>query len=168
MRTAAPLAGAALALSAPAAADQPRGVPASTVCSLSARVCATRGPSAVTVWRKGPGGARQDLWRAPSRGETFQVADDGRSLVEVQPWANLVDSDAGPETVIFFFHRPGARPVPVRLGDMIRNVAALPRTVSHRSWARSFGYDGRGHFQIDTAEGRRILLDPATGRPARG
>lgn len=93
------------------------------------------------------------------------VADDGRSFIEVQPWANLVEPDAGADTVIFTFHRPGSTPVYVRLGAMIRNVSALPATVSHKSWARTFGYDGHGRFQVDTVEGHRIRFDPATGRP---
>lgn len=156
---------ASLALGTAAMADQPLAVPATTVCSSSGLVCATRGPAGATVWRKLRGGTKKMLWRAPTRGTNLRVADDGLSLVDVQPWANLVERDAGPGTTIFTFFRPDGPPVRVSLGDMIRDIPALPRTVSHRSWARTFGYDGRGHFQVDTVEGRRILFNPGTGRP---
>lgn len=155
------------AVGTPALADQPLGVPPSTVCSLSGSVCASREATGVAIWRKLPRGVRRPLWRAPTRSANFQVADDGLSLVDIQPWANLVEMNAGRGTTIFTFYRPRAAPVSVTLGQMIRNVAALPRTTSHRNWARTFGYDGLGHFQVDTVEGRRILFDPRTGRPVR-
>jgi hypothetical protein len=85
--------------------------------------------------------------------------------VEVQPWANLVQPDAGPDTTMFTFFRPGHPPVRVKLGEMIRDVAALPRTVSHRRWARTFGYDQDGRFHVRTIENRHIIFDPRTGHP---
>jgi hypothetical protein len=153
-----------LALTTRAMADEPLAVPQATTCSFSGSVCATRDAATVIVWRKLANGHRKTLWRAPGAGANLQVADDGLSLVEIQPWANLVERSAGPPTIILTFFRPDGPPVRVRLGEMIRNVAALPLTVSHRRWARTLGYDGRGHFQVDTVEGRRILFDPQTGR----
>lgn len=118
----------------------------------------------MTVWRALPAGRRRTLWVAGTRAARFEVADDGRSLVAVQPWANLVEANAGPATTMLTFYRPNAAPVPVSLGEMIRDVPALPRTVSHRHWATMLGYDGR-YYIVDTVEGRTIRFDPHSGRP---
>ena len=150
-----------------ALADAPLGPAPAVTCSLSGRVCATREPArgTVLVWRKTAGGQRQPLWRATTRGSKLQVADDGRSLVELYPGSNLLDAAAGPDTTVLTFHRPNQAPTRVALAQVIRNPAALPRTVSHRRWARAYGYDGRGRYLLETVEGRQLLFDPQTGRP---
>lgn len=157
----------AMIMAVPAHADAPPAPAPMTICSLSARICATREPArgTVLVSRRSPGGQSRPLWRAPTRGQNLQVADDGRSLVEFYPGSNLLELGAGRGTTVLTFHRPGVPPVRVTLGEVVRNPAGLPRTTSHRQWASTYGYDGRGHYLLETAEGRRFLFNPQTGRP---
>ncbi|PSJ40465.1 hypothetical protein C7I55_09005 [Sphingomonas deserti] len=153
------------ALSAPAQA--PLAPAPATTCSLDGRACVSRDPGgrAASVWRRGPRGARMSVWRASITSPRLAVADDGRSLVEIYPGLNLLNPGAGPDTVVFVFHRPGTRPVSVRLREVIADVDRLPAASgSHRQWARAYGYDGRGSFVLLTAEGRNVRFDPATGR----
>ena len=151
-------------LDGPAWADQPPGIPSPTICSLSGRICATRSATGVTVWRKLPRGRQQPLWRVRPKGTRLFVADDGRSIVDFYNGANLLALDAGPRTVMLTFHRPGRTAVRVSLGQIIRDISGLRRTVSHRSWASSFGYDAGGRFVVNTTEGRTFTFDPLTGR----
>jgi hypothetical protein len=153
-------------LAAPVLADAPLAPAPAMVCSLKASACAMRAPDgrSAAVWRKGSGGARLSTWRATIASPALQVSDDGRSLVEIYPGLNLLDPDAGPETVVLAFHRRGSAPVCVRLRDVIARPAALPATVSHRQWARAYGFDGAGSFLLLTAEGKSVRFDPVTGR----
>ena len=158
---------ATLLVALPARADAPLAPMPATICSLKGSACATRatdGRSAI-VWRKGPRGARLSAWRAAIASPALQVSDDGRALVEIYPGLNLLSPEAGPDTIMLAFHRPGLPPVRVRLRDVIARPSALPATVSHRQWASAYGFDGRGSFLLETAEGRSLRFDPATGRP---
>ena len=52
----------------------------------------------------------------------------------------------------------------VLLRDLVAHPEDLPRTVSHRQWARSFGLDERGSYVVETAEGRRIWITLPDGQ----
>ena len=152
-----------------ALADVPLVPAPATTCSLGDSACALRtadGHTAV-IWRRGAHGARLDVWRAAIVSPRLLVADDGRSLVELYPGLNLLDGAAGAATVVLVFHRPGSRPMPIRLGDVIDQPSRLPATASHRQWARTYRYDGRGSFVLMTAKRRSIRFDPATGEVRR-
>lgn len=156
--------------SAPAWADAPPAAPAATVCSLSGEVCATREPASrsTVVWRRLPRGGRATLWRAGVLPVNIQVSDDGRTLVELYPGSNLLDARAGPGAVVLTFHHADRAPATVRLDQVIARPEALPRTESNRLWANAYGFDAAGRYVLETAEGRRFLFDPATGRPIKG
>lgn len=107
------------------------------------------------------------MWRAPNTTSNLHVADGGIALVEFYPGANLLDAQAGPTTPVLRFHRMGLPPVTIRLAQVVARPGALPRTISHRHWARSYGFAGR-NFVLETTEGRRFSFDPASGRAVSG
>ncbi|WP_420138367.1 hypothetical protein [Sphingomonas sp.] len=149
-----------------AGADAPPSPSLATVCSRANRTCATLAGDhrSALIWRKGAGGKRLPLWKTPVDSPRISVADNGRSLVEIYPGLTLLDRSAGPDTVVLVFHRPRAIPVRVRLSEVVARPAQLPKTISHRQWARGYGFDDTGSFVLDTVEGRHIRFDPATGK----
>lgn len=161
---------AGLAWTGPAVADAPLAPPEQTVCSLGGKVCATREPdqASTLVWRKDGKAGRTDLWRVPILPDRVEISDDGQVLVELYPGLNLLALDASADTPVLVFHRQGRAAVTIRLNQVVAQPEALPQTVSHRQWARAYGFDGRGRYVLETAEGRHFLFDPKTGQPVEG
>lgn len=105
--------------------------------------------------------------------ETF-IADDGRGLVRIGPWASLPME----EELAVAFYRDGQEIRRYVVGDLVENEQALQRTVSHYTWQiREVGLPKliRGNqFQLRTIENRVVTFDvrsgdminPAVGRPA--
>ena len=150
----------------PATADAPRATASGVVCSLNGRFCAFRTRDARSVEiRRHTGKSMLKFWRANVVSPRLLVGDDGRSLVEIRPDLNLVDQWANACTIVLIFHRADSTAAPLRLRDISIDPARLPITISHRAWARAYGYDGRNSFIVETHDGRRLHFDPATWRP---
>lgn len=95
------------------------------------------------------------------------LADDGRHLVTSYDGYNLIPVDAKPDLVLLEFFDGPKSIKRITLGDIIRDTPHLHRTISHLRWGNSIGFDADGRFCVETAEGRLLKFDPATGRLAK-
>ena len=50
------------------------------------------------------------------------------------------------------------------LRKFIVDFESLPRSMSHRVWAESFGLDEHDRLAVNTKEGRAFLIDPRNGK----
>ncbi len=148
-------------------ADQPLTRPEAVVCSASGRYC-LHGPPLqpnLSMFRMEQGQA-SPLWTAPGAAARYMVAEDGEHYVLTPPGQDMLTQAPGqadPGRVMFVFYARERELARVTLGQLIRNVPQLPRTVSHLRWARSFGFAPDGKFVIRTEENREFTFDPATG-----
>jgi predicted SnoaL-like aldol condensation-catalyzing enzyme len=53
----------------------------------------------------------------------------------------------------------------VKLGDLLKDQSSLKRTVSHCLWGSYLGLDAKGHYVVETVEGRKLVFDVTTGKP---
>ncbi len=92
------------------------------------------------------------------------LADDGRHLVTSYSGYNLIPVDSKPDLVLLEFFDGPKSIKRVTLGEIVRDMARLRRTVSHLHWGMSAGFDAEGRFCVETVEERRLKFDAATGR----
>jgi hypothetical protein len=88
------------------------------------------------------------------------VGDDCRLLGIGYPGQNLLSlGDRDAATPVMTFHRDGAPMRVVRLRELYPDLVALRRTVSHWSWQRGSGWDGR-RWTVHTVDGRMLTFAP--------
>jgi hypothetical protein len=104
------------------------------------------------------------LWRIDGwySFETF-IADDGRGLVRIGPWASKPLADE----LAIAFYRDGQEVRRYTVADLIDDPESGQRSVSHYRWQkREGGYPrltGDNRFALQTVEGRVIEFDIETG-----
>ncbi len=149
-------------------ADAPRTPPdmAEQSCSLNKRFCLLRaersGP--LRLFEVAPSGRRTPRWETRDSASGFMIADDGEHWVSLQEDANLLRLDAPETSVMLTFHRRGEMIARVMLRQVIEHPNDLPRSVSHRIWARAYGFE-KGVFILHTAESAEFRFDFHTGKP---
>jgi hypothetical protein len=62
---------------------------------------------------------------------TVLVSDDGRTLVVVDDWSNR---QPGPELDVLVFYRNGSLLKKYSLGDLLKDISNIERSVSHFQW----------------------------------
>ena len=166
-----PMVGAALTtfavmVSAPGTArtDSPQPAVEKTFWSTNRRFFAVTEPKehVTTVYRVAPGKKEEKVWSMYGWFAFATLADDGEHLV-VDCWGELIRLDYDKRQVMLYFFKRGELINYVRLDQIVRGNSKLPRTVSHYYWGSSRGLDQAGRFVVETADGRRILYDVATG-----
>lgn len=116
------------------------------------------------AFRVNPDGTREFLWKVEQwfSPQTF-LADDGRSLVRMGPWAAL---PASAELAVAFY-RDGREVRRYVVADLIDDTSSLVRSVSHYMWQSNLsGYPllrSDGKFLVQTVEGRVLAFDVLTG-----
>jgi hypothetical protein len=116
-----------------------------------------------TAFRVRPGAEPEKLWEMPGWFPVVALSDDGEYLVVGQPGNNLIDLDHAPDVVILSFFRRGVLTREVRLPELVPDASALQRTMSHYEWGSHLGFDDQGHYRVQTADGRVVAFDVATG-----
>ena len=91
------------------------------------------------------------------------LSKNGRYLVRMGPWASSPSNEA------FSFFADGKLLKTYKVEDIVRDVAALPHTVSHFEWEKNTGLDdAAGTFNASTLEGGDFIFDLATGEIREG
>ena len=151
------------ALAVPRAhANAPQPPPADHVVRSPNGRCAARaevGAAQVTISGRAPGGEAVS-WTVPGWHRVLLVGDDCRLLGVGYPGQNLLalgDRDAA--TPLMTFHRDSGPVRVVRLGELYRDLATLPRTASHWSWQRGSDWDGN-RWTVHTVDGRVLTFAP--------
>jgi hypothetical protein len=86
------------------------------------------------------------------------LSKNGKYLVRMGPWASSGSNEA------FSFFADGKLVKTYKVEDIVRDVAALPHTVSHFEWEKNTGLDdAAGAFNASTLDGGDFVFDLATG-----
>lgn len=143
-------------------ADRPPSPPKQMeqFCSTSRSVCAhvDRRAGRTTVQSSN---ATTVPWSIATAPPAIALADDGRTLVEIYRPGGLLEAGDNAATVLLIIRNHEKEVRRVTLSDLILNPDRLPRTVSHRQWARVAYLDPRGEFVVATPEGREIRVTAA-------
>lgn len=151
--------------------------PAHHVCSLNGRWCVERQPGSssrtqaetVRVIECGSEKKGTTSWSTSFRViGSLAVTNDGACVIDLATSSNLLPLDQKPDAPAFAFHCKGSAARVLSLKQFIADFESLPRSVSHRVWAESFGLDERDRLVVNTKEGRAFLIDPRTGKLIQG
>ena len=165
--------------SLPVAADTPPEPKA-----LAQRACSLNGRWCVDWQAASPGRARVETVRvteqpAEKKANTgwsasirilgsLAITNDGACVIDLATSSNLLPRETKPEDPAFVFHCNGSTARVLSLGQFITDFESLPRSTSHRVWAESFGLDEHDRLVVHTKEGRKVLIDPHTGKAVQG
>ena len=75
----------------------------------------------------------------------------------------MVGLDANENTIILTIWKNGHKSSEIKLGQILKTIGSLERTVSHYHWGINKGFIYSGEFEIETVEGKRVLVNPETG-----
>lgn len=152
-----------------ALADAPLPPPDAAVkrCSPNGRFCLSRaqGSQLLKLHTVDATGRREKQWEVRNIARFFEVANDGEYWVEIFDGATLLPLNVPDTAVMLTFHRRAETIARVELRQLVQNPKKLPRTVSHRLWAHTYGFDQKGRFTVKTAEAVEFLFDASTGQP---
>lgn len=91
------------------------------------------------------------------------LSKNGKYLVRKGPWASSPSNEA------FSFFADGKLVKTYKVEDIVRDVAALPHSVSHFEWEKNTALDdAAGTFRVSTLEGGDFIFDLATGEIREG
>jgi hypothetical protein len=123
------------------------------------------GKSTIVYRRRKP--HDEELWRMPHWYLTAFLSDDGEYLTTGYPGNNLLDLDCAASTPMLQFYRRGTLVKTVALGEILRSLKSLQRTVSHFAWGFYRGHLSLHTVAVDTLEGNRLSFDVTTGALVR-
>ena len=150
-----------------ALADSPLVPPrVKEVWSPNKQFCAVMKPKAMTttVYRIDKDGRRARSWAMHGWFRVANLADDGEHLIAGHDGVNLLPLGVTKNEPMIRFFRRGELIKTVRLGELLKDLSHLQRTVSHYFWGDYLGLDKRGRYVVETVENRRLAFDISTGR----
>jgi hypothetical protein len=89
-------------------------------------------------------------------------------VIDLATSSNLLPLEKKPDDPAFVFHCKGSTARVLSLRQFIADFESLPRSITHRVWAESFGLDERDRLVVNTKEGRAFLVNPRTGKLIQG
>jgi hypothetical protein len=107
---------------------------------------------------------KQERWSVSGWERSFDIADDGDHLVVCYSGLNLLPLDYKPEWTMLRFYRRRELVREWTLRELVPNLAALRRTVSHYHWGACQGFQADGSYQVVTVDRGKLLFDVTTGR----
>jgi hypothetical protein len=149
-------------------ADKPLSPPdVQEVWSPNKQFCAVMDPqpATTTVYRIESDGKRTKQWSMPGWFRVAHLADDGEHLVVGHGGINLLPVNVTKDEHMIEFFTKGKLVNTVTLGELLRDQSSLKRTVSHYLWGNYLGLDEKGHYVVETVEGRKLVFDVTTGKP---
>lgn len=99
---------------------------------------------------------------------SLAVTNDGACVIDLATSSNLLPLEKKSNDPAFAFHCKGSAARVLSLRQFIADFDSLPRSISHRVWAESFGLDERDRLVVNTKEGRAFLINPHTGKLIQG
>jgi hypothetical protein len=149
-------------------ADTPLPPPAmKEVWSPNKQFCAVMDPKPMTttIYRVEGEGKRNKQWAMQGWFRVAHLADDGEHLVVGHGGINLLPLNVTKDEPMIDFFKRGERIKTVTLGELLKDQSSLKRTVSHYLWGSYLGLDEKGHYAVETVEGRKLVFDVTTGKP---
>lgn len=106
------------------------------------------------------------LWSMDYAFQVGWLSNDGEYFVAGNEGLNFLPINYNKDQVMFSFFQQGRLINQIRLNQLITDFTRLQKAASNYRWAKYFGLNACGYLAVKTIEGRRILLDVTTGRPA--
>jgi hypothetical protein len=106
------------------------------------------------------------LWSMDGAFQVGWLSNDGEYFVAGNEGLNFLPINYNKDQVMLSFFKQGRLINQIRLNQLITDFNRLRKTTSNYRWAKYFGLNICGYLAVETIEGRRILLDVTTGRPA--
>jgi len=150
----------------PALGDRPLGPPkVGGASSPNKQFFAVADPKSkvTTIYRVNANGFPSVLWTMRGWFEVGALADDGKHLI-VGCGGSLVPLSVNKDYPMIKFYKTDRCIKTVTLGELVQDLSALPRTVSHYRWGDFLGLDKDGRYVVQTVEGRRLAFDVTTGK----
>ncbi len=118
----------------------------------------------ITVFEVQPGGAIP-RYEVAAWSRVVHLSPDGRFLALGYSGSNLLSLGVNSELTMISFYRDGAKTAQVPLRRLMPDLKLLRRSASHWVWGEYHGFIPQGTgFRVKTADGRILILDPATGQ----
>jgi hypothetical protein len=136
------------------------------VWSPNKQFCAVMDPKpyTTTVFRVAGDGTREKQWAMLGWFRVAHLADDGEHFVVGNGGMNLLPVNVTKDEPMISFVKKGELVRMVTLGELLRNMSSLQRTVSHYRWGDYLGFDKKGRYVVKTVEGNRLTFDVTTGK----
>jgi hypothetical protein len=148
-------------------ADSPLPPPeVKEVWSPNKKFCAVMNPTPMTttVFRVEDDGKRTKSWAMQGWFRVANLTDDGEHLVVGNGGINLLPLNVTKNEAMIEFFKRGKLISTVTLGELLKDQSNLQRTVSHYAWGNYLGLDEKGHYIVETVEGRKLAFDVPTGK----
>lgn len=104
------------------------------------------------------------IWKIDQWFGIMFIANDGRNFVT--GGSNLIPTDYTGETQMFTFWNNGKQANTVTLDQLISDKRILERTASYYHWGAVAGFNKDGLLEVQLADGKIVVFDPATGTKA--
>jgi len=136
------------------------------IWSGNKQYCAVLDPkfATTTVYRVQPDGRRVKQWAMHGWFRVAFLDDRGDYLVCGHDGINLLPLKVAQDEPMLRFFKRGELIGIVTLGELLQSPSSMKRTASHYLWGNCLGMDARGHFVVETVEGKKIAFDPTTGQ----
>ena len=109
----------------------------------------------------------QELYRVGSWHPNSFLSDDGDYFTAGNIGNNLLELTCTLDETMLIFYRRGSIIKTIRLGEIIGDLRALPRSPSHYLWGHYQGHVSLHRFGVDTVEGHRLTFDVTTGNQVK-
>jgi hypothetical protein len=139
-------------------------------CNRAGTFCAEASVAqkATTLYRV-EGDKRTPVWSVPGWMRSFFVSEDGKYLARGYGGINLLsEADYKPTTVMVEFFAEGKSVLKVTLGELVKDLSTLRRTVSHYAWGVNQGFDPDGAFMVRLDNDTVVKIDPAKWKGTPG
>ncbi len=108
------------------------------------------------------------LWEVPAYLEIADLSNDGKHLASSYAGGNILDPGVRPNDALVTFYNADGTSRAVSVAAVLPNFAQLPRSTSGQPWGRVIGFQPSGQLLVYLNDGRKLLLDPNTGRIQQG
>jgi len=117
----------------------------------SRKYCALVDDSEVTVF-KGRCVTGDITYSIQGRHTNAHLSSNGEYFIAFHPGVNLVPLDSQSQTIMIQIWKSGEKKVAITLGELLKSMDSLKRTVSHFNWGRVKTVSDY-EIEIETAEG---------------
>lgn len=117
-----------------------------------------------TYQRLGNGVEPKLMWTSYGKYREIAIADDGNHMVA--SIGNVIPTDYNDDVIVLTFFKRSQPIRHVRLKHVMGDYSKLIKTKKGQYvWGFFRGFDRNGHYEIETAEKKRIAFDVKTGLP---
>lgn len=112
-------------------------------------------------------GRSTPLWSMEAAFPAAWLANDGEHFVAGYEGEKLLPPGYKKDQLMLSFFKRGKIINQLRLDQLVSDFSRLEKAGARYRWVRYWGLNPCGHLVLETVEGKELLLDVTTGRPAK-